>query len=360
MNMFKVSKPLLTSVALVLLVSACSQNGANNGNDAQAVKKDETQEEMKTENKPVLDPEAQKFVEATANPPYLYDLGPEKGREAVDKVQSGPVEKPSVNIEDLTIKGGPSGKVSIRIVKPKNAPDNLPVVLYTHGAGWVFGNEHTHDRLIREIAVGSQSAVVFTNYSLSPEAKYPTAIEEIYSTLEWVAKSGNKYGMNPEKLSVAGDSVGGNMTAAITLMAKERKGPQIDKQLLFYPVTDATFNTESYKQFAEGYFLRRDAMKWFWDQYTENEEERNEITASPLRATTEQLKGLPETLVITGEADVLRDEGEAYANKLRKAGVPVTAVRFQGTIHDFVMLNALADSSAAQSAMILANAWLHE
>ncbi|MDQ0859485.1 acetyl esterase/lipase [Bacillus sp. V2I10] len=192
----------------------------------------------------------------------------------------------------------------------------------------------------------------------SPEAKYPTAIEEVYAVLLWIEKHGKEYGMNTEKISVAGDSVGGNMSAAITHMTKNRKGPKIEKQLLFYPVTDASFETESYNQFETGYFLRRDAMKWFWDQYTTDPNERNEITASPLRATTEQLKGLPKALIITAEADVLRDEGEAYGNKLREAGVGVTTVRFQGIIHDFVMLNALANTNAARSAIDLANLWL--
>ncbi|MEI5906707.1 alpha/beta hydrolase [Bacillus spongiae] len=308
--------------------------------------------------KVVLEPEAQEFVESTKNPPFLFELEPEEGRKAVDEVQSSPIEKKPVDIEEMMIDGGPTGKVSVRILKPKDAPPNLPIILYTHGAGWVFGNSHTHDHLIRELAVGSQSAVVFTNYSLSPEAKYPIAIEEVYAVLEWVSKNGQDYGMNPNKISVAGDSVGGNMSAAITLMVKERKGPKIYKQLLFYPVTDASFNTGSYEQFKEGYFLRRDGMQWFWDQYTTNDEERNEITASPLRANTEQLTGLPEALIITAEADVLRDEGEAYANKLREAGVDVTAVRFQGIIHDFVMLNALAETDAAKGALTLANSWL--
>ena len=306
----------------------------------------------------VLDPKAQKFVEDTANPPYLFELGPEKGRAAVNEAQSGPVKKLPVDIEDLVIEGKAVGKVSIRIVRPQNVSDDLPVILYTHGAGWVFGNAETHDRLIRELAVGSQSIVVFTNFSLSPEAKYPTAIEEVYTVLEWIANQGSAYGMDAGNITVAGDSVGGNMSAAVTLMAKERKGPAIRKQLLFYPVTDASFDTESYKQFATGYFLRRDGMQWFWDQYTTDEKERNEITASPLRATKEQLEGLPEALIITAEADVLRDEGEAYANKLREAGVRVTAVRFQGIIHDFVMLNEFADTAAKTGALLLANAWL--
>lgn len=307
-----------------------------------------------------LEPAAQKFADDNSKPPFLPDLGPEKGRETVDEVQSGEVYKPEVDIEELSIAGGPSGEVSVRILRPKNAPETLPVLVYIHGAGWVFGNSHTHDRLSRELATGAELAVVFVNYSLSPEHKYPTAIEEIYAVVEWIAKEGSTKGLDASKLYVGGDSVGGNMTAAVTLMSKERSGPTIQKQLLFYPVTDASFDTESYQQFAEGYFLQRDGMKWFWDQYTTDPNERAQITASPLRATTEQLSGLPEALVITGEADVLRDEGEAYANKLREAGVPVTAVRFQGIIHDFVMLNVLADTNAKKGAIKLATTFLRE
>lgn len=310
--------------------------------------------------KVVLEPAAQKFADDTSKPPFLFDLGPVKGRETVDKVQSGPIEKPEVGIKELTVDGGPSGKLSLRIVRPPDADGPLPVILYLHGAGWVFGNAHTHDRLVRELAVGAQAVVVFVEYSLSPEAKYPTALEECYAALEWVARQTADEGFDAKRIAVAGDSVGGNLCIATTLLAKERKGPKIAQQLLFYPVTNAAFDTESYKQFAEGYFLRRDAMEWFWDQYVTGPQDREQITASPLRATTEQLQGLPRALVITAEADVLRDEGEAYANKLREAGVEVTAARFQGIIHDFVMLNALADTAAARGAMALATAWLWE
>ena len=299
----------------------------------------------------VLESAAQEFAAATADPPYLFDLGPVEGRKTVDEVQSGEVEKPDVEIEDTTIPGGPSGAVSVRILRPKGAQGQLPVILYTHGAGWVFGNSHTHDRLVRELAVGTGAAVVFPNYSLSPEARYPTAIEEIYSVLEWVAEHGAEQDLDGARIAVAGDSVGGNMTAALTLMAKQRSGPDLRAQVLFYPVTDASFDTGSYHEFAEGYFLRRDAMQWFWDQYTTDEDERAEITASPLRATTNDLAGLPKALVITGEADVLRDEGEAYASKLREAGVDVTATRYEGIIHDFVMLNALRGTNAAGAAI---------
>ncbi len=308
----------------------------------------------------VLEPEAQAFADATSKPPFLADLGPEKGRAAVDGVQSGPVDKLPVDIEDLVIEGGPGGSVSIRILRPLNAPATLPIILYNHGAGWVFGNNLTHDRLIRELAVGAKAAVVFPNYSLSPEAKYPIAIEECYAVLQWIADKGVEKGLDPARIAVAGDSVGGNMSIAVSLMTKARRGPRLQLQLLFYPVTDAAFDTDSYHEFAEGYFLRRDAMMWFWDQYTSNPRQREEITASPLRASIDQLRNLPPTLLINAEADVLRDEGEAFANKLRLAQVPVTAVRFQGTIHDFVMLNPLSQSRTARGAITLATTWLRQ
>ncbi|MEV5958273.1 alpha/beta hydrolase [Streptomyces sp. NPDC051987] len=309
--------------------------------------------------RPVLEPAAQAFVEATANPPYLFDLAPAEGRKAVDEVQSGEIAKPDVDEEWITVSGGPAGTVRARIVKPAGATGTLPVIIYIHGAGWVFGNAHTHDRLVRELAVGANAAVVFPEYDLSPEARYPVAIEQNWTVAQWVVEQGATKDLDPARIAVAGDSVGGNMAAALTLMAKERGGLPLLQQVLFYPVTDASFDTASYHQFAEGYFLRRDGMFWFWDQYTTDEAERAQITASPLRATTEQLTGLPPALVVVAEADVLRDEGEAYANKLREAGVPVTAVRFQGIIHDFVMLNALRETHAAEAAISLAVRTLH-
>ncbi|MET9820613.1 MULTISPECIES: alpha/beta hydrolase [unclassified Streptomyces] len=300
---------------------------------------------------PVLEPAAAEFAAATANPPYLFDLGPVEGRKAVDEVQSGEIAKPAVAEEWITVTGGPTGSVKARIVRPAGATGTLPVILYIHGAGWVFGNAHTHDRLVRELATGAEAAVVFPEYDLSPEARYPIAIEQNYAVAQWIVRDGAAHNLDATRIAVAGDSVGGNMTAALTLMAKERGDVPLVQQVLFYPVTDAAFDTGSYHQFAEGYFLRRDGMQWFWDQYTTSETDRAQITASPLRATTEQLTGLPPALVITGEADVLRDEGEAYAGKLRAAGVPVTATRYQGIIHDFVMLNALRDTHAAQAAI---------
>ncbi|MFE7411864.1 alpha/beta hydrolase [Streptomyces laurentii] len=309
---------------------------------------------------PVLEPAAREFAEATSRPPFLFQIPPAEGRKVVDDVQSGPVALPAVDEEWVTVPGGPTGEVRVRIVRPAGATGTLPVIVYIHGAGWVFGNAHTHDRLVRELAVGTGAAVVFPEYDLSPEHRYPVAIEQNYTVARWIVTDGAAKNLDATRIAVAGDSVGGNMSAALTLMAKERGNVPLVQQVLFYPVTDANFDTGSYHQFAEGYFLRRDGMQWFWDQYTTSEVERAEITASPLRATTEQLTGLPPALIITGEADVLRDEGEAYAARLRTAGVPVTAVRYQGIIHDFVMLNALRDTHAAGSAIELATRTLRQ
>jgi acetyl esterase/lipase len=308
---------------------------------------------------PTLEPAAQQFADATAKPPFLFDLGPTEGRTVVDKVQSGDVLKPDVDLEDISV-AGPSGQISVRIVRPKGATGTLPVILYIHGAGWVFGNSHTHDRLIRELAAGTGAAVVFPNYSLSPENPFPVAIEESYAVAQWVAANGRDRSLDGTRMAVAGDSVGGNMSAALTILSKQRSGPAFAAQVLFYPVTDANFDTGSYQQFGEGFFLRRDAMQWFWDQYTKDPAERAQAIASPLRATIDELTGLPPALVITAEADVLRDEGEAYANKLRQAGVAVTSVRYQGIIHDFVMLNALRGTHAAQAAITQAIGFLAE
>ncbi|RBL98934.1 esterase [Glutamicibacter soli] len=307
-----------------------------------------------------LEPAAQAFVEATSQPPFLYQLAPEDGRAAVDGVQDDPIEKPEVQEKWMEIPGGPAGTVKVRIVKPADATGLLPVILYLHGAGWVFGNAHTHDRLVRDLAVGARAAVVFPEYDRSPDVRYPHAIEQAYATAQWITRQGQDEKLDSRRMAVAGDSVGGNMSAALTLMAKERQDVSFVSQVLFYPVTDASFETDSYHKFAEGYFLAREGMKWFWDQYTTSAAERNEITASPLRATTEQLVGLPPALIITAEADVLRDEGEAYAAKLRAAGVPVTATRYLGIIHDFVMVNSLHDTYAAQGAIAQAVAVLKD
>ncbi|UGT41820.1 alpha/beta hydrolase [Nocardia yamanashiensis] len=305
-----------------------------------------------------LEPAAQEFVDATSQPPFLYQLPPEEGRKAVDSVQDSPIFKPEIDEEWVTVEGGPTGSVRARIVKPLGVTEPLPVIVYTHGAGWVFGDAHTHDRLVRDLAIGAHAAVVFPEYDRSPDVKYPVANEQSYRVAQWVTTDGASKGLDASRLAVAGDSVGGNMAIALTLMAKERGDVSFAQQVLFYPVTDANFDTGSYERFAEGYFLTRDGMRWFWDQYTTSAEDRARITVSPLRATTDQLTGLPPALVITAEADVLRDEGEAFAAKLRTAGVPVTAVRYGGIVHDFVMVNALHDTHAAKAAVAQAVATL--
>jgi acetyl esterase len=309
--------------------------------------------------KPVLETPAQAFADASAKPPFLYQLTPAEGRKIVIGLQTDPPPHlPEADISDLEIEGGPTGKVRVRIVRPPNSTGPLPVILYVHGLGWVFGGPETHDRLVRELAVGVNAAVVFPDYDLAPESQYPTQIEQVYAVADWISMNGPEQGLATDRIAVAGDSVGGNMATVTTILAKQRGGVQFQGQLLYYPVTNAAFDTGSYDQFAEGYFLAREAMKWFWDQYTTDPAQRAEITASPLRATTDDLAGLPEALVIVAEGDVLRDEGEAYAAKLRSAGVPVTAVRYGGIIHDFVGLNPLRHTFAAQGAITQGIAFL--
>jgi len=300
---------------------------------------------------PTLEPHTQQFVDSLAGAPPIYALSPSDARSVLVRAQSAPVGKPSARIEDLTLPAGPTGSVAVRIFRPANADGLLPVVVYFHGGGWILGDRDTHDRLVREIAVGVGAAVVFVDYTRAPEARFPVAIEQAYAATCYVADRSADLRIDPSRLAVVGDSVGGNLAAAITLMAKERRGPKIGFQVLFYPVTDAGFDTASYTLFADGPWLTKRAMQWFWDAYLPNPAARKQPTATPLNASLDQLAGLPEALVIVDENDVLRDEGEAYARKLSDAGVRVTSTRYNGTIHDFVMLNALADTPATRGAI---------
>jgi acetyl esterase len=305
----------------------------------------------------VLEPAAQQFAEAAAQPPLLYELTPAEARNVLDDVQAAPIEKLPVQERWITVPAE-VGDVRVRIVRPPDTDGPLPVVLYMHGGGWVLGNAGTHDRLVRELAVGARAAIVFVEYDRSPEARYPVAIEQGYATAQWITREGAANGLDPARIAVAGDSVGGNMTAALTLMAQDRGDVRFLHQSLYYPVIDAAMDTGSYAQFAEGHHLTAKAMAWFWDAYVPDAEQRSEPYASPLRAGDDQLAGLPPTLVIVDEADVLRDEGEAYAARLRAAGVAVTTVRYDGTIHDFMMLNPLSDTHATRAAIAQATAVL--
>jgi acetyl esterase len=307
----------------------------------------------------VLEPASQAFVEATADPPFLYDLGPAGARAVLDDVQAAPIDKLPVEDRWVTVPAD-VGDVRVRIVRPPDAVGTLPVVLYMHGGGWVLGNAGTHDRLVRELAVGTGAAVVFVEYDRSPEARYPVAIEQGYATARWIVREGAAHDLDPDRMAVAGDSVGGNMTAALALMAGERGDVRFVHQSMYYPVTDAGMDTGSYEQFAEGYFLTAKAMEWFWDCYCPDLERRSEPFASPLRASDEQLAALPPAFLIVDEADVLRDEGEAYAARLRAAGVAVTTVRYDGITHDFMMLNPLSATHATRAAVAQAIATLRE
>ncbi|MFF0300111.1 alpha/beta hydrolase [Streptomyces sp. NPDC004562] len=298
----------------------------------------------------VLEPAAQDFADATAKPPLLYELGVEGARRLLDDVQAQPVEKPDVDEKWITVPAS-VGDVRVRILKPVGATGPLPVILYVHGGGWILGNAGTHDRLVRELTVGVNAALVFVEYDRSPEAKYPVAIEQAYATARWITTEGAGEGLDASRLAVAGDSVGGNMTAALTHMAKQRGDVAFVHQSLYYPVTDAAQDTESYRTFAHGPHLTAKAMEWFWDAYTTDPAERAQITASPLRATLEDLRDLPPAFVVVDENDVLRDEGEAYARKLVQAGVPTTSIRYNASLHDFMMLNTVRGTQASTAAV---------
>ena len=308
-----------------------------------------------------LEPQAEAVCQASSKPPLIFELPVAQGRMVLEEAQDSPVYKYPARAKRVVVNTGRWGAIPVYLVEPETVCTPANVILYIHGAGWVFGSYHTHEKLVRELAARTGSLLIFPEYSRSPEVRYPTAIEQCYSVMcmvpELVRNMG--YTANPDTFTVAGDSVGGNMATALTLMSKFRRGPAIQKQLLYYPVTNACFNTGSYCEFAQGYYLYRAGMEWFWNQYTMSQKDRNQITASPLRANLEQLRGLPDTMILNGEADVLRDEGEAYAIQLRQAGVDVTAVRFQAIIHDFVMLNSLDQTKACRAAMDVSTEWIN-
>ncbi|OOQ58128.1 alpha/beta hydrolase [Mucilaginibacter pedocola] len=279
-------------------------------------------------------------------------------------VLTGAQESVKFDYSDITIAektiGTEVGDILLHIVKPANAEGTLPVFIFFHGGGWVLGDFPTHQRLVRDLVVNSGAAAIFVNYTPSPEAQYPTAINQAYAATKYVAAHGEEFGVDASRLAVVGNSVGGNMAAVVALLAKHKQGPELKLQVLLWPVTDANFETESYNQFATGRFLTKNMMKWFWDNYTTDANERKEIYASPLQATLEQLKGLPTAFVQTAENDILRDEGEAYARKLDEAGVKVTQVRYNGMIHDWGLLNPLATVPGTEAAMLQAAAEIKE
>ncbi|AYV75213.1 MAG: alpha/beta hydrolase [Terrestrivirus sp.] len=327
-------------------------------------------------NLPTVEPTTKKFLESINNAggKPLYEMKPVDARKVLDDLQIAYSKdlydfSDVTDIEDVDIPFELNGKqhnFSIRIVRPKavklikksketQLPEvmKLPIVMYFHGGGWVLGNKMTHNRLIREISYRANVAVVFVNYTPSPEGQYPVPLEQCYEATKYMVKNAQTYNLDSENVAVCGDSVGGNFVAVVALLAKQRGDFKIKYQVLMYPVTDASMSTKSYTDFQDGYWLAKKAMAWFWDEYAPDVGSRGVITLSPLNATIEDLRGLPPALLIVDENDVLRDEGEAYAHKLMEAGVDITAVRYLGTVHDFCMLNALANTPAPRSAISL-------
>lgn len=284
----------------------------------------------------------------------LEQLSPKEARAVLTGAQASvKVDLSGITVTKKTItQDGQS--IQLDIVRPANSKGVLPVFMFFHGGGWVLGDFPTHQRLVRDLVVESGAAAVFVNYTPSPEAHYPVAINQAYAATKWVAEHGNELNVDGKRLAVVGNSVGGNMAAVVSLMAKEKKGPAIQLQVLLWPVTDASFETGSYNEYATGRFLTKNMMIWFWENYTTDLKARKEIYASPLQATTQQLQGLPPALVQTAENDVLRDEGEAYARKLDEAGVKVTATRYNGMIHDWGLLNPLVKVPGTGSALLQA------
>lgn len=289
----------------------------------------------------------------------LHEIGYDAARKVLRDVQDICVEKGIVDIKDIDIPLENGGAARIRLICPEDAGIRLPVIFYIHGGGWVMGDENTHDRLIRELAVGANAAVVFPVYEPAPEAQYPEQLNMMFTVLEHIARHSREYNFS-SRVALAGDSVGGNMATVLAMMSKKKGFPEIACQLLYYPVTDAAMDTDSYLDFAEGPWLTAKAMAWFWDAYLPDMARRNEVYASPLNATAEELRGLPSALVITAENDVLRDEGEAYARKLSAAGVKTASLRVNGTIHDFLMLNGIAASEPTRAAVLLSVCYLRQ
>lgn len=302
---------------------------------------------------PAIESNTKTFLKAlnTSGGKPMETLTPAEARKVLEDAQhSVKVNEGGIDVQERMItEDGVS--VKIYIIRPAGKTGILPVFMFFHGGGWVLGDFPTHKRLVRDLVVYSGVASVFVEYDRSPEAKYPTALNQCYAATKWVSRHGKEIGVDGSRLAVAGNSVGGNLTAATALMARDKKGPAIRFQLMFWPVTNADFSTASYQAFAEDRFLTRNMMIWFWDSYAPDVERRNEYYASPLKAPLDELKGLPPAMVQTAGNDVLRDEGEAYARKLDEAGVNVTHFRIEGMIHDYGLLNPLASVPAVQAAL---------
>jgi acetyl esterase len=314
---------------------------------------------LEVANDPRLSKETKEFLKVlNSGGVALEELTPLQARQVlVDGQASVQVELSGIEESEKTITAD-GYPITLNIVRPEGVKGTLPVFMFIHGGGWVLGDYPTHKRMVRDLVVLSGFAAVFVNYTRTPDAQYPQAIDEIYAATKWVAEHGEEMGVDGKNLAIVGNSVGGNMSTVTTLMAKEKGGPHIKLQILMWPIVDADFETDSYHQFGDKRFLTTSLMKWMYDMYIADPEKRKEIYASPLHATVEQLKGLPPALIQVAESDILRDEGEAYGRKLNEAGVKVTTVRYNGMIHDFGLLNGLAEVPATRSLFVQAAAEL--
>ena len=308
-----------------------------------------------------IDPQVRAFLaEINKDSTPFWELPQPKPQDILTKLQSQtPVDTSGVATTEKTITEN-GRTVKLYIMKPEHVSGKPGILLFIHGGVWIVGNFQNHQRLLRDLVVGSGQIGVFVEYTPLPTAKFPTQMEESYAALKWVSEHADEIGADGGRIAVAGNSVGGNMTAALSLIARDRNGPKIGYQILMIPATDASVDTASYHEYGTGRFLARSFMKYGWDLYASDAATRNNPYVSPLRASTEKLKGLPPALVITAENDPLRDEGEAYARKLKDAGVQVDAVRYNGTIHDFVLLNALRNVPSTQAAIEQVTAGIRE
>ncbi|MDF7814061.1 alpha/beta hydrolase [Hymenobacter sp. YC55] len=307
-----------------------------------------------------LDPQVIEFLKAlNTGGPGLETLPVPDARQVLVGAQASVnVDLSGVETTQRTIEQD-GYTVPLHIVRPTGTTDTvLPAFIFIHGGGWVLGDFPTHQRMVRDLVVESGFVAVFVDYTPSPDVQYPQAINEIYAATKWVAENGAEISVDGKSLAVVGNSVGGNMSAVTCLLAKERGGPHIKLQVLLWPVTNADFTTESYQLYGQDRFLTAPLMEWMWSTYTTDLTKRKEIHASPLNATLEQLQGLPPALIQVAENDILRDEGEAYGRKLSEAGVPATTIRYNGMIHDFGLLNALAKVPAVRSLFVHAAAEL--
>ncbi|MEJ2889455.1 alpha/beta hydrolase [Actinomycetospora aeridis] len=299
----------------------------------------------------VLDPACARLVRAWEGPPRPHQLGVQDGRDALRELQDDLVGGPEVDVDFHTAPVGPQGLVGFLVVRPADCGGELPAVVHLHGGRWVTGDADTHGRLLRELATGVPAAVVVPAFTRVPEARYPVAVEEVYATLLWVVEHAGDLGLDPGRVAISGDCTGATLAAAVALLAGRRAGPRLAAQLLLYPWLDPDGDAPSHRAFADIPVLPTRAARWSWQQYAGLPHDLDDPACAPGRARGADLAGLPPALVITAEADVVRDEGEEYARAMAAAGVPVTCARYLGVVHDFMTLRPLREVPAGRVAV---------